>query len=92
MLEGSPCGSGIVKYRTLPGCDMFADNCRGLGVAEMVDAIRTGRKNRASKELAAHIIELLDAVILSGKEGKTICLESTFQRPDPLGEYEPWMG
>lgn len=92
VLEGSPCGSGIVNYRTLPGSGMFADNSRGLGVAEMVDAIRSGRKNRASKELAAHIIELLDAVILSGREGRTVRLESTFRRPEPLGEYEAWMG
>ncbi len=92
VLEPAPCGSGIVRYRTLEGSGLFADNSRGIGVAEMADAIRRGRPNRASKELALHMMELLDGVICSGKEGRTIVLESTFRRPEPLAEYESWMG
>lgn len=92
VLEPAPCGSGIVRYKTLEGNGMFSENSRGLGVAEMVDAIRKGRPNRASKEMAMHTIELIDAVILSENERRTISLESTFQRPEPLEGYESWMG
>lgn len=47
----------------------YADNARGIGPAEMAEAIREKRKNRASKEMAYHVLEVLTAIQRSGKNG-----------------------
>jgi predicted dehydrogenase len=39
------------------------DYCRGLGVVDMAYSIRTGRKHQASMELAAHVVEIMCALI-----------------------------
>lgn len=64
----------------------FSENSRGLGVAEMADAISTGRKNRASKELALHVLDVLESIELSGKTGKMIEVSGTCDRPAPFYE------
>ncbi len=48
----------------------YADNNRGLGPAEMVEAIREGRPNKASKELAFHVLDIIEQIIHSGKTGR----------------------
>ena len=66
----------------------FADNSRGIGPAEMAYAIRQGRKNRASKELAYHVMEVLDAMLRSGKTGTFEKINSTCEKPEPLKKAE----
>lgn len=68
----------------LPVHHRYSDNSRGVGAAEMVTAIREGRPNRASKELACHILELLDGIILSSQTKRYQQLASTFTIPDRL--------
>ncbi len=37
----------------------YPENCRGLGVADMADAIAFGRPHRASGALASHVLDLM---------------------------------
>ncbi len=62
----------------------FSDNSRGLGPSEMAEAIIEGRPNRASKEMAYHVLEVLDAILKCGEKGAFQTIESTFTRPLPL--------
>lgn len=48
---------------TLP----YGDNCRGIGPSEMVDAIRAGRVNRASKELSYHVLDVIESIMESSR-------------------------
>ena len=48
----------------------YADNNRGLGPSEMVDAIREGRPSKASKELAFHVLDIIEQIIHSSKTGR----------------------
>jgi predicted dehydrogenase len=43
----------------------FGEDSRGLGVAEMAWSLRTGRKNRANKEMAYHALEVLHSIVKS---------------------------
>ena len=47
----------------------YNQNNRGLGPSEMVDAIREGRPNKASKELAFHVLDVIEQIIHSSKTG-----------------------
>ncbi|MBR5261083.1 MAG: Gfo/Idh/MocA family oxidoreductase [Oscillospiraceae bacterium] len=62
----------------------YAENSRGVGAAEMAWSIVKGRTNRASKEMAFHVFELMHSIISSAETGKVVQLESTFQTPAAL--------
>lgn len=66
---------------------------RGVGVAEMAYAIRTGRPNRCSKEYGLHCMEVLEGMEESAATGKTIEPDSRFEmRPLAPGYYSSFMG
>ena len=62
----------------------YSDNSRGIGPAEMADAILAGRKNRASKELAYHVQEVLAGVLQGGDRGCFVDIASTCALPMPM--------
>lgn len=62
---------------------------RGVGVADMADAIRTGRRHRADAELAYHVLEVLSALLRSAHEGCHIEIESRCDRPPRLDPDGP---
>lgn len=59
----------------------YAENSRGLGPAEMAAAIRAGRPNRASAQMACHVLEVIDALL---EDGRFVDIQSTCARPEPL--------
>lgn len=65
---------------TLP----FADNSRGLGLADMCRAIRAGGPHRASGDLAYHVLDAMHAIHEASDRGRHIELDSTCDRPEPL--------
>lgn len=62
----------------------YFENSRGIGVADMAYALRSGRNHRASGELAYHVLDIMHAFHDSSDAGKHIKLESTCARPQPL--------
>lgn len=58
-----------------------AQYTRGAGVAEMVRAIEAGRKNRASVEMAIHILEVIQGIMESSEKG--ICYHMTTSCEQP---------
>ena len=71
---------------TIPASDRAygADNWRGIGLADMADAIRGGRDHRAGGALALHVLEIIDALHRAADAKKTIGIESDCARPQPL--------
>jgi predicted dehydrogenase len=72
------------EWRDIPLSHGFSKNSRGLGVAEIAYALRSGRKHRASGELAYHVLDLMHAFHDASREGKHIEIASTCERPAPL--------
>ena len=60
------------------------DEGRGKGVADMAMALREGRKNRASGELAYHVLDAMHAFHDTAEQGRHIELQSTCERPAAL--------
>lgn len=59
----------------------FEENSRGLGVADMAEAIEQGRGTRASGELAYHVLDAMEAFSDSYQEGRLVTLDSGVDRP-----------
>jgi len=63
-------------------------NVRGIGVADMAEALRLGRPHRASGELAYHVLDIMHAIHDASEQGRHIELSSTCSRPEPLPRQE----
>jgi hypothetical protein len=64
----------------------YTENSRGLGVADLAQALRSGRPHRASGELAYHVLDLMHTIHEASREGRHIEMSSTCHRPEPLPE------
>ncbi|MBO1766854.1 Gfo/Idh/MocA family oxidoreductase [Allobranchiibius sp. GilTou38] len=62
----------------------YPDAGRGVGLADMARAIETDRPHRASGDLAFHVLEIMDAVLLSAGRHEVVHLVSTVERPEPV--------
>lgn len=62
----------------------YAENFRGIGVADMALAMRSGRPHRANGEMAFHVLDTMQSFLDSSAKGKTVQVGSTCRRPAPL--------
>ena len=62
----------------------YAHNSRGIGVADMVYGMRSGRPHRANGEMAYHVLDIMQSFHEASSEGRHIELTSTCNRPAPL--------
>lgn len=64
---------------------------RGVGVVDMVHAIRSRAKPRANLDLAGHVVEVMQALEKSATEGMQIKISSDLQSPELVSEhFNPW--
>ncbi len=59
----------------------FSENSRGIGPSDLASAIIDDRPPRASKEMAAHVLEVLTAIL---DQKGIVEIHSTCTRPEPL--------
>ena len=64
----------------------FAEQSRGIGLADMVLATRSGRPHRASGGLAVHVLDVMQAMIEASDAGQSVSITTTTDRPAPLPE------
>ena len=50
----------------------YMDNSRGLGVWDMCRAMETGGEHRANSRLALHVLEVIHAIMESGRRGERV--------------------
>jgi len=76
--------AGAKVWSDLPLTHGNTENSRGLGVADMAHALRSGRPHRASGELAFHVLDIMHALHEASREGRHVELTSACERPAPL--------
>jgi len=75
---------GYSDWQNVPLSHIYTENSRSIGIADMAYALQSGRKHRASGDLANHVLEVMLAFDESSKLGKKKDLTTTCQRPAPL--------
>lgn len=70
--------------QSFPYSHGFAENSRGIGVADMAYAIRSGRPHRANAELARHILDITLGIFESARSERHVQLTTRVERPAPL--------
>lgn len=63
-------------------------NYRMLGVADLVRSVTERRAPRASGELALHVLEVMEAILVSGESRSAVTVPGTVTQPPLLGEDE----
>lgn len=53
----------------------YSENSRGIGPSEMAQAILEGRVNKANKELACHVLCVIEAMMESGKNDAFVLID-----------------
>jgi predicted dehydrogenase len=71
-------------WREVPLTHGYTSNLRGIGIADMAYAMRSGRLHRANGEMAYHVLDIMESFMQSAAEGRHITLTSTCSRPESL--------
>lgn len=72
------------QWRDVPLAFGFAENSRGVGVADMAAAIRDGRPHRASGALAFHALDVMQGILEASEAGRHYQVATSIQRPAAL--------
>jgi len=62
---------------------------RGVGIADMADALRKRRPHRMNGEMGLHIVEVMEAFHASARAGRKITMKSRCRQPGPLPQGLP---
>ena len=76
-------------WTEVPLTHPYTGNSRGLGLADMARALRTGRQPRASGELGMHVLDVIHAFLDSSERGEHVGVSSSFERPEALPAEAP---
>lgn len=76
--------AGEEVWQPVPLDPGYESNSRGLGVADLADALRTGQPARAGGTLGLHTLDVMLATLESAGQGRHIRIASTVERPAPL--------
>ncbi len=83
-VEHAPLGSEFAPIELLrPGFDGLE---LARGVQDLADAIRHDRPHRCSGEMAAHVVEIIEAIHQSAATEEPVAVLSSFPPPEPM----PW--
>ncbi len=78
---GSPAISRGGSWRLLPYYAGYEPGRRGVGLADMADALRTGRPHLASAELAAHVLDTMLTLLDAAGQGVSLPVTRITERP-----------
>jgi len=70
----------------------YREGSRGVGVADLIDALKTGRPHRANDAIALHAVDIMQAIHEASDRGQAITLTSTCERPLPMdADKQEWV-
>jgi predicted dehydrogenase len=77
--------AGGAEWAEVP-IDRFELNQRGIGLSDLVEAVRNGHAPRAAGALAYHVLDAMVALTDSSRQGNHVELQSSAPKPLPMPE------
>lgn len=62
----------------------YAENFRGLGLIDMVNALELGRSGRTTSRQTFHVLEAMCGIMISAETGRPYIMTSHFEREAPM--------
>ena len=75
---------GYEAWQEMPTAFDYNTDARSIGVADLIESIRLGRKGRVSGEMSLHALEIMLSFERASNEKRRIELETTCERPAPM--------
>ncbi len=69
----------------------LSDNCRGIGAADLARCVREGGQPAASADMACHVLDIVEKIIESGKDGTVHITETVCDRPSAFDSWRQLM-
>ncbi|RFU49230.1 Gfo/Idh/MocA family protein [Paraburkholderia sp. DHOC27] len=73
-------------WTDVPLSHPYHENTRGLGIADLAQALQSGAQPRTDGEIGYHVLEVMHGFLAAATRRQTVSIESTFQRPAPMSE------
>ncbi len=84
-VEDKPLGkTNIVNHSGRSNEAPKQANYRGIGLAEMIDAIENNRMHRCNGELALHVLDVIECAMISSIYKVEVELRSSCVKPEPM--------
>jgi len=71
---------GAKDWETLPVSAGYVESSRGIGLEDLANTAQ-GHEPRAGGQLAFHVLEVMESLLASAREGKAVAIESRCERP-----------
>jgi len=71
-------------WHRIPPTHGHTEDGRGIGVADIADAVREDRPHRASGELACHVLEIIHGIHIASDSGRHYEMTTECVRPDAM--------
>ncbi|BDP43539.1 oxidoreductase (plasmid) [Deinococcus aetherius] len=81
---------GAEEWETVELTRPFHSNARGIGLADMLDAIAHGTPHRASGDLAFHVLDVMHTILEAAEQERTLAPGSYAERPEALAAQPAW--
>jgi len=72
------------EWTAVPPSAGYADGGRGIGLLDLADALTAGRDHRAAADVALHVLDVMETMLLSTQTGASIEVSTTCGRPAPI--------
>ena len=79
------------EWEILDPVSPLSDNCRGIGAADLARCIREGGTPAASASMACHVLDIIEKMMESGKDGNAHLTETVCERPAPFDRWQQLM-
>ncbi len=76
------------EFVTLDPVNPYSGNSRGVGVAEMADALLTDRESRVDAHLAYHVMEVLSGILKSSQDRCFVDIQSRTSLPEAFSSTD----
>lgn len=75
---------GSEEWTEVPLTHEFQGNSRGVGLLDMINALRNGRAHRANEQLSYHVLEAMHGIHEASRDGQHYVMSSRCERPAAL--------
>ena len=76
--------AGTDSWADQPESGGYPNAARGYGIADLARAIRTGGPHRAGGELAFHVLDVMESLLVAAESGASVQVNSAVDRPAPV--------
>lgn len=72
------------EWQTIAPEAGYQDGGRGIGIADLAQALGSGQEHRVSGELSLHVLDVMETFLQAAREGRTLPIATQVERPAPV--------